>query len=187
MSLSHAQARSILASAFRSVMGRDPSTSEVSYSQAVAWLENQYGRAGQFAAMAADGNFNWGSLHARGTPPDCPAGSRAGSDQGSVCFQVFPTDEQAAAAFLRVLVKNRPSVLAAMSGTPEDVAHAMRATGYYTAPEATYAAAIRSALKTTGGQLGTATVAGSSGFLLVALAIGGYWAYTNGYFRRFLS
>lgn len=131
--------------------------------------------------MAADGAFNWGSLHARGTPPDCPAGSMPGSDQGSVCFQVFPSDEQAAAAFIRVLAKNRPSVLAAMAGSPEDVAHAMKATGYYTAPETTYASAIRSALKTTGGTLGSGAVSSSSGLLLVAGGIGLYWLYANGH------
>ena len=182
--LTNAQARAILTSAFRTTMGRTPSSSELSYCQAVAFLENRYGRAGQFAAMAADGDYNWGSLHARGSPPDCPAGSRAGSDQGQVCFQVYPTDEQAAAAFLRVLVRNRPSVLAAMSGSPEDVAHAMKSTGYYAAPEATYAAAIRSALKITGGTFGGSS---SSNLLLVALAIGGAIAYSEGYLRRFLA
>ena len=181
MSLSHAQARSILASAFQSVMGRSASISELSYSQAIAWLENGYGRAGQFAAMAADGDYNWGSLHARGSPPDCPAGSRAGSDQGQVCFQVYPTDEQAAAAFLRVLVRNRPSVLAAMSGSPEDVAHAMKVSGYYTAPESTYAAAIRSAVKATGGTTGSSS---SSSLVLLALAGAAYYAYSRGWLAR---
>ena len=170
-----------MASAWRGVHGRDPTPSELSYSLAIAWLENRYGRAGQFAAMADQGAYNWGSLHARGTPPDCPDGSLPGSDEGRVCFLVFPSDEQAAGAFLRVLTKQRPSVLAAMSGTPEDVAHAMKATGYYTAPEATYASAIRSAVKATGGKAPVPASSSSPALLLLGLAGAGYWAYRKGY------
>lgn len=177
--MTHAEARRIVEAAFRGVHGRSPSPSEVTYIQAVAWLENQYGRAGQFARFAAQGTYNWGSLHARGSPPDCPPGSAPGFDQGNVCFQVFDSDEAAAAAFVRVLTKQRPSVLAAMRGTPEDVAHAMKATGYYTAPEGAYAAAIRNAARTVGGTVPTVT---RGNVLFWAAVTGaGYYAYREGW------
>src|SRR5262245_20019374 len=101
--LSHSQARSILNEAWRSVHGRAPSERELGYAQAIAWLENQYGRAGQFGAFADAGAFNWGSLHAKGRPPNCPANAREGYDQGPVCFLAFGSDDSAARAFLRTL------------------------------------------------------------------------------------
>lgn len=125
-SLSHADARRIVIEAWRRVHGRDPTDLEAAYTQAIAWGENQYGRFGQFGAMAARGQFNWGSLHARGRPPDCPAGSAPGTDVGKVCFLVFPDDVSAAAAFVRVLTKQHWPTIEAMAGTPEDVARAMR-------------------------------------------------------------
>lgn len=184
MALSHLQAKAILHDAWLTVFGRPPSASELAYTQAIAWLENQYGRAGQFAAMASAGQFNWGSLHAKGTPPDCPAGSAPGADQGSVCFLVFPNDDQAAQAFIRTLAKNRPTVLAAMSGTPENVAHAMKATGYYTAPEGTYANAIRSALAATSGIVPAGAAAGAGVGSLVLLGGAAYLAYSGGLLDR---
>jgi hypothetical protein len=124
--MTHAEARAIVTQAWRRIHGTDPSDLQASYTQAIAWLENQYGRAGQFANLAANGQFNWGSLHARGTPPNCPAGSAAGVDVRPVCFQVFPTDLDAATAFVRVLTKQQWPTVSAMQGTPEDVATAMR-------------------------------------------------------------
>lgn len=124
--MTHAEARAIIQQAWLRVHGSPPSDLQASYTQAIAWLENQYGRAGQFGAFAANGQFNWGSLHARGSPPNCPAGSAAGVDVRPVCFQIFPTDLDAATAFVRVLTKQQWPTVAAMQGTPEDVATAMR-------------------------------------------------------------
>ena len=125
--MNHADARAIVVEAWRRVHGRDPTDLEAAYTQAIAWGENQYGRAkGQFANLAAKGMFNWGSLHARGTPPNCSAGAAPGTDVGKVCFLVFPDDVSAAAAFIRVLTKQHWPTVAAMAGSPEDVARAMR-------------------------------------------------------------
>lgn len=153
-SLSHAEARDIVVSAWHRVHGREPTELEAAYTQAIAWGENQYGRARQFGSLAANGQFNWGSLHARGTPPNCPAGSAPGTDVGKVCFLVFPDDVSAAAAFVRVLTKQHWPTIVAMTGTPEDVARAMRAPpAYYEGPKGTeeqkvasYAGLIRQSL-----------------------------------------
>jgi len=159
--MTHAEARRIIEDAWRRVHGRDPTGLEASYTQAIAWLENKYGRAGQFAAFAANGQFNWGSLHARGSPPDCPPGSVEGFDVRPVCFLAFPDDVSAAAAFVRTLTKSggttaerTAATLDAMGGTPEDVATAMRIRpAYFEGPPGTedekvtaYAGAIRRAL-----------------------------------------
>jgi hypothetical protein len=188
--MTHAQAAEIVRQAWRQVHGRDPSDSERDYTQAIAWLENQYGRAGQFAAMAARGQFNWGSLHGRGTPPNCGPGSAPGSDQGSVCFQVYATDVDAAAAFVRVLTKTHWDTITAMQGTPEDVARAMRQPpAYYagTAPTeegkvSQYAAAIRGGLRAIGSASPSSPTASGSSSLLWLLALGGatYAAYRYG-------
>lgn len=152
--MNHTEARRIVQDAWRRVHGRDPSDLETAYTQAIAWLESQYGRAGQFGRFASEGRFNWGSLHARGAPPACPPNSVEGFDVRPVCFLAFPDDVSAAAAFVRVLTKQHWPTIAAMEGTPEDVATAMRkAPAYYEGPPgsesqkvAAYASAIRRAL-----------------------------------------
>lgn len=135
MALSDASAREILREAWTRVHGRAPTSRELLYAQAIARLETGYGRAGQFGALAARGQFNWGALETR-APADgvCPAGTAPGNDQGSVCFFVFSSDVDAAAAFVRTLTKKHWPVLAAMkTGSPEDVASAMRVSPpYYT-------------------------------------------------------
>lgn len=159
--MNHADARRIVVDAWRRVHGRDPSDLEASYAQAIAWFENQYGRAGQFAAFSANGQFNWGSLHARGTPPDCPSNSVEGFDVRPVCFLAFADDTSAAASFIRTLTAasgttaaRTAATLEAMNGSPEDVAAAMRTPpAYYEGPPGTeeqkvtaYANGIRRAL-----------------------------------------
>lgn len=135
--MNHAQAREIILRAWQRVHGRAPSPSEAEIAQAIASLETGYGRAGQFAAMAARGQFNWGALERRADADgNCPDGFAKGTDQGKVCFYVFPSDEEAAVAFLKNLTAARSSaafsqrtdgVLAAMAtGSSEAVARAMR-------------------------------------------------------------
>ncbi len=149
------EAQAIVREAWQRIHGRAPTDLETTYTQAIAWLENQYGRARQFGELAADGKFNWGSLHARGTPPNCGPGSAPGVDLRPVCFQVFPTDVAAAAAFVRVLTKQHWPTVEAMTGSPEDVARAMRkAPAYYEGPPGTedqkvtaYANAIRGGIR----------------------------------------
>ena len=124
--MTHSEAKKIIQDAWRRVHGRDATDLETVYTQAIAWLESRYGRAGQFGKLAAEGHFNWGSLHARGTPPDCPANAVEGFDVRPVCFLSFPDDVAAATAFVRVLTKQHWPTIDAMEGTPEDVATAMR-------------------------------------------------------------
>jgi len=187
--LSHAQASTILRTAFRTVVGRVPSSTELAMAQAVAWLETGYGRAGQFAAWADDGQYNWGALQkVPNSDGSCPSGTRPGSDAGNArCFYVYESDEDAAAAFLRTLVggssaRNQATLAALSSGDPDTLAEAMKTPpAYYEAPVDTYANAIRNALgeiqtsgdglQTTGwksfwlGLLGSAGIAGAVWFL----------------------
>lgn len=187
--MTHAEARRIIQDAWRRVHGRDATDLETAYTQAIAWLESQYGRAGQFGRFAADGQFNWGSLHARGTPPDCPANSVEGFDVRPVCFLAFPDDVSAAAAFVRVLTKQHWPTIDAMTGTPEDVATAMRVKpAYYEGPPGTedqkvaaYAGAIRRALSDIGRSAPVPAIpsrsAASSLLLLGLLGAAGYGMY----------
>lgn len=168
--------RAITLGAWQAVHGTDPSDDQLSYTMAIARLENNFGRAGQFAAFAADGDYNWGSLHANARPP-CPDGSRQGSDQGNVCFKVFGSDEAAAKAFVYELTANphfgRQNVAAAMDGgSPEDVAQAMKGAKYFTAPTATYASAIRSNLAALGADVPDGGGGGSSSFGRFAVVAG---------------
>lgn len=127
----HVNATPIVRDAWRQLWGREGTPNEILYSQAIASLETGYGRIGQFGTLASRGQFNWGSeqrqVSADGT---CPVGFALGTDQGKVCFFVFPSDVEAAAAFLKTLTKSslRPDTVAAMAGSPEDVAKAMRGT-----------------------------------------------------------
>ena len=134
----HAQARVLLAEAWRSLLGRYPTANELNAAQTVANFETVYGRAGQFAAWANEGKFNWGALQ-RGRNADgtCPPGMQPGQDAlnprsiNPRCFFVYPSDYEAAKAYLRVLVVNFPvraaATLKAMTtGDLIQVAQAMR-------------------------------------------------------------
>ena len=189
--VSHDQARDILRRAWQLVFQRSPEGRELPNVQAIAWLETGYGRAGQFAEMARRGQHNWGALQrSRLVGGACPAGTVPGMDAGNPrCFDAYPTDLDAAAAFIRVLAANRayPARSAAVQralrdGTADDVAAAMRTQpAYYEAPQADYARAIRGALVATG----SPALAASGGvpfsipplaFLLAGgLGLGAYW------------
>lgn len=130
--MTHAEAREIVRAAWKRVHGREPSENEIAYTQAIALLETGYGRSGQFGALAARGQYNWGALE-RGRSADgtCPAGTAAGSDQGRVCFYVFPDDVSAATAFIKNLTTRHWPTVQAMQGSAEDVARAMRVPPVY--------------------------------------------------------
>lgn len=125
----HKNATPVIRDAWLKVWGREGTPKEILYSQAIASYETGYGRLNQFAQFAKEGKFNWGAEqrkpNADGT---CPPNFVLGKDQGNVCFYYFPSDVEAAAAFLKTLTKSplRPDTVAAMAGTPEDVARAMR-------------------------------------------------------------
>ena len=188
--LSHAQARQIIADAWARVHGRAPTEPELTITQAIALLETGYGRAGQFSAMADQGQFNWGALERRPLADgSCPPGTVSGQDQGDVCFYVFPSDIEAAAQYIRTLTKKHwPVVQAMATGSPEAVATAMRVPpAYYTGTGGSeadriraYANAIRGAITRSGNRLPPAATPGLglTGWLtLGALGAGGWWLY----------
>lgn len=186
--MTHAEARAIVDAAWRRVHGRAPTQAELTYAQAIALLETGYGRTGQFAAMAARGQYNWGALERRpNADGSCPAGTAPGIDQGSVCFLVFPSDVEAAAQFIRTLTTRHWPTVMAMRGSPEDVATAMRVPPVYYEGRSgsnadrirAYATAIRNAIRTMGAPIpaGAAAAAAGLGAVVVAgsLAAGAYW------------
>jgi len=122
----HSEARVIYRDAFRRIYGREPSEDELDAAQAVAILETKYGRwEGQFARLAAQGHFNHGAEQ-RGQPP-CPEGRMPGSDVGTVCFYVWPSDDAAAENLLKILKKTGIP----LDQGPEAQSAAMRRSGYY--------------------------------------------------------
>ena len=154
--MTHTEAADIIRRAWQEVHGRAPTENEVRFTQAVAWLETHYGRAGQFGPLAARGLFNWANIEKRQTGDTCPEGWEPGMDNGNaVCFRVYPSDYEAAKALIHTLTKRHWPTLAAMAeGTPEAMAHAMKAPpAYYEAAESLYASAIRNSLKAMGANL----------------------------------
>jgi hypothetical protein len=154
--MKHSEANQVIRSAFQKVVGRAPTDQEAAYCQAVAWLETFYGRGGQFAALFAKGLVNWGALErGRDASGSCPDGTASGQDVGGVCFYVFPSDADAAFAFLTVLLTGnrtpgkapvQQKMIDAMTGSPQDVAAAMKSFGYFGAPVDQYAQAIATSL-----------------------------------------
>jgi len=144
--LSHAEALPIVREAWRRVHGREPTENEAVLTMAVAALETNYGRAGQHGRLAAEGKYNWANLEKpRAEGADCPAGWAPGKDDAHhVCFQVFPSDIEAAAALVKNLTKRHWPVLDAMAlGSATAVANAMKASpAYYAAPASAYAAGL---------------------------------------------
>jgi len=196
----HNEAREILRQAWVNLHGASPDDQQLAYAQAVALLETGYGRIGQFANMAAQGIFNWGALQKQNpSGGDCPPGTFPGGDtfQGqpvNVCFFGYSTDLEAAQSFLKTLTKSFPArsaaVLAAMHGTPLDVATAMRVSpAYYTDPATKYASAITNALHAIGAavpfgtSLAPVTATAMAGTTTFLLALAGsaltYWLVTK--------
>lgn len=195
--LTNAQARQIIAQAWQLEHGTPPSQSQLDYTQAIALFETGYGRIGQFAKFADNGQFNWGALQRqRNADGSCPAGTTPGSDSGNPrCFLVFPSDLDAARRYIWELTKNPAhakrvaSTLFAMDGgTPEDVAEAMKiAPAWYEAPIATYAAAIRNSLARIGSAVPVGTTSSNtipSTSKLVPLLVGGALGYGAWWFYK---
>lgn len=191
--LTHADAKRIIETAWTKVHGRAPTAKETLYTQAVAWLETNYGRVGQHAKLAAQGKYNWANIERARTGDDCPDGWSPGVDAGSkVCFRVYPTDEEAAEALIRTLTKSRWNTIPAMEGSPEDVAEAMKYAkddpkrtghlGYYGAPISTYARGIRNAISAIGKNVPIPVIPAppvipQGDTLLPILALGGLGAF----------
>lgn len=111
---------------------------QIQAAMCVARFETQYG-SGWKKVMA--GSNNWGAIQA-GKPPAKPGYSRLFMDTHptagganipyEICFREYPTPEDGASDFLRVLFVRRPSVLAAADrGSIQAVAEAMHGTGYF--------------------------------------------------------
>lgn len=188
--LSHLEAWQIVADAWRDEHGRSPSYKEALYTQAIALLETGYGRAGQFRAFSDRGLHNWGALERhRNADGSCPEGTAPGTDLGQVCFFVYPSDREAARAFIRTLTKKHWPTIAAMRGSPEDVARAMRVPpayygGYGGTEEdrvAAYAGAIRGSAAQIAQQV-PSTVPGAAGLLVAGAlaALVGVWIWARG-------
>lgn len=168
MTLSHADARAILSSAFP---GRSPAWYQAV--QAVALGEGGYGNGWKNADVAeggvtysnrGEGSNNWGAIqcgHSTTPGGDCGAGCFPNIDhhadgtpyQG--CFKVYATPEEGAAGFVYVMtdngpgVHNRASVEAALEATDANgavsadaIAQAMHDTGYFEASVDSYAQGI---------------------------------------------
>ncbi len=145
----HAQARAALHSAYVAQFGREPTAGELDFGLATAYFETFYGRGtgaawgdgGQFGRWAADGKINWGALQS-GTPGDegtlrsfVAAGLHPTKEQGRdagrpVYFYLFPTDEEAARAFLMSWGK-ADTLAAAATGSATAVSASMKRHGYY--------------------------------------------------------
>lgn len=146
--VSHTQAADIIKAEWPKVWGRPPTHNEIIFTQAIAWLETNYGRAGQHGKLAEQGQYNWANIEKARSGDVCPEGWAPGIDQGNVCFRVYPSDEEAARGLIEKLTKSHWPVIAAMQeGSPEAVARAMKVKpAYYAADEALYAKAIRNSL-----------------------------------------
>lgn len=178
----HAEAKVIVDRAFERVHGRAPTPHESLFIQAVAWLETQYARAaGQHAAWAAQGLYTWGNIEkvsASCQPPWYP-----GTDSGNQrCFLLRSTDEEAAMDLVQNLTKRHWPFLRAIdeAGTPEAVAHAMKAVpAYYEAPEAQYAAGLRGAANAIAREVPLPPLSSAFpwGTLLVVAGVGAAAAY----------
>lgn len=140
--LPHIQAREILREAYKRLFNKEPSDGELNFGLATAFFETGYGRAGgQFAKWASQGLYNWGALESGIPGPESTfnkfrsAGlnpvKKQGQDAGrSVYFYLFPTDIDAAQAFL--MSWGRPDTLkAAATNSPQAVAASMKNHGYY--------------------------------------------------------
>ena len=196
-SLSHSAARQIIQDAWRRVHGQNPSERETLYTQAIALFETGYGRSGQFGQLADRGLYNWGALHGRINPDGtCPPGTAPGTDIRQVCFLVFRSDVEAAAAYIQRLTKTHWPTINAMRGSPEDVARAMRTPpAYYegfagseASKVSTYANAIRGAVKNIGGNLATASAETAKVTIPALLLLGSIGAigYTVAKNRRWI-
>lgn len=201
--MNHVQAKPVVEAAWRQVWGRDPTPLEALYAQAIASLETGYGQSGQFQKYAEQGQYNWGGIQSASklqNGNECPPGWVYGVDQHPTCFRAFPTQEEAAAYFIHTLTKGRwPGVVDAMTGSPEDVARAMRtpAPPYYTGIDGTedqkvafYAGLIQKNIDAIAQNLPIPSVpgapsggggGGSTFIRLVALGGLGYLAYQQGW------
>lgn len=154
LSSADAWALGVISRAFGQVHQRSPELQEALFIAALCRLESNYGRA--YGAAK-----NWGSVHA-GKPPCGPTSipwtdSDAQGKPYSICMKAYSTDEDGAADVIWQITQRRPLVwqmirqkrpieeIAAQLRAGETV-NGQRVYGYYEAPAATYAKALRNNL-----------------------------------------
>ncbi len=148
--------RQALTEAWNQVFGDFPTLSEIQLAGAVARGESNYGQAPFKNLQTGESRIlnNFGAVQCGARPP-CPDGCFEATDhhadgtayQG--CFREYGSAAEGATHFLKVLClqhnrdEDPTNVRAALaSGNVDAVAHRMRASGYFEAPEEKYAAMI---------------------------------------------
>lgn len=150
--ISHAQARPIVAEAYRRVFGTEATVNALQIAQGVSIGESHYGQDAfkNLETGTSESNTNnWAAQQCGKMKPPCedPCFESTDSDAKGVryqgCFRRFDTPEEGAEGFMRVLYEQRPTVLAAANrGDVDLVAAEMRRTGYYQAPLTRYRTAL---------------------------------------------
>ncbi len=141
---SRAEIRAAIARAEQHLTGRTPSTSLVDLATAQACLETGSGRS-MF-------NYNFGGI--KGTSPSgMTAVSATHEWEGSTRyrtqarFRAYTSMDEGAQDFLSLLHRRyAPAIAAAERGDVDGYAHALKAGGYFTGPEARYANDLRGLL-----------------------------------------
>jgi hypothetical protein len=123
-----------MAQAFRNVMGREATPTELQYAQAVAWLETNYGQGWKGAMV---GSNNWGAVQCGKTATGTCIqyqDSRADGTKYSVGFRAYPSAVAGAEDVVRHVFQKRPKTASALaSSTPSAyrASYAMRRERYY--------------------------------------------------------
>lgn len=150
----HAVARQVIVAGFQRAVGRQPSTFEAQYLQAIALTETHYGTSW---TAPCDSSHNWGGYQAKPDEESCawsdslPDGTRY--DQP---FKVYPDDVAGAADFIALIYNHMPDARAALEkgASVRDVSEALYYSHYYGAwcPDAvkTYGQEARDAFAFTG-------------------------------------
>ena len=139
--MTDSEARAVLLQAF-AARGISPSLAELQGVGAIGRFEGRYGSG------FGPGVNNWGAIQCQQRPPCDPTkcvehiDTHADGSTYGACFRRYPTPVDGAADLIRELYR-RPGVPEAMrAGDASAVARAMRATGYFEAPESQYALGI---------------------------------------------
>lgn len=141
--MSDGQAREVVRAAFAKRGLDSPRLSELQGVQAIGRFEGRYG-----SWKAAN---NWGAVQC-GRPP-CPGDCFEHGDTDaegvpySACFRIYPSPVAGAADLVRELYRRAGVPEAMRAGNADLIAHHMRKTGYFEAPEKLYAKAIASNAK----------------------------------------
>lgn len=132
----HREARGIMTQAFKNVMGRAPTPTELQYAQSVAWLESNYGRGWKGAMV---GSNNWGAVQCAlksAGQPGCILHKDSHPD-GTVYqigFKSYPSPVAGAEDVVRHVFKHRPRTaesLTAANPSAYRTSYAMRREKYY--------------------------------------------------------